>query len=107
MAKDWDAAAIEQELMLEMTGVRTEGGEIIEKSSDELTKEIAKKSAPFAMKRLVHIACYSDNENTALKAADILINRVFGKVTDIPLMTGEEEDALRDMVDAAYSRVDE
>jgi hypothetical protein len=97
----WDAEGMKHALDLEMQGVLTEGGETLEISPQALSNKIAVETLPMAMRRISHIACYSEDEGRALSAATYIVNRVLGKLGDAPMIGAGEKDKLAAMVDAA------
>jgi hypothetical protein len=99
--REWDPTSIQEALDMEMTGVVTEGGEVIYKQPHELAGEIINETLPMAMRRIAHIACYSDNETKALSAAMYICDRALGKATDQPMAATGAKDKLAAMVDAA------
>lgn len=102
---DWDAAAMLEAIDMERRGVLTDGGDILQRSHEEIAREKFTNSVALAVGRIVHIACYSENESRALSAATYIVDRVFGKTTDIPLGSGADEDSLEKMLTSAFGGV--
>lgn len=94
----WDPDAIKQALDLELNPVQGE--------PDKEPRDIGRKkmldNAALVVDSVVWLALYSDNEGTRLNASKYLIDRVYGRMTDVPLPDGETvEDNLTKLIKAA------
>ena len=70
-----------------------------------LARAKAKAAVPVAMDSIIYLATYSENESIRLKSATYLIDRVFGRVTDMPMDASmvDDSDPLTQLVKKAMS----
>lgn len=73
-----------------------------DRNTEDIAKRKMRESVAYAADRLIHLALYSDNESVSLKASTYLMDRVFGRVTDMPI-TGTEEDSLAQFLKGVVS----
>lgn len=102
--REWDPAKIREVLNMELNPVRTESGDIVSKSPEELAVERLKANSAFAAEVLIDTMWNSDNETNRMKAANEVLNRVFGRSGDMPMSTGMDADSgLRALLDGVVS----
>ncbi|MCA1806523.1 MAG: hypothetical protein LC687_01470 [Actinobacteria bacterium] len=113
----WDPIATKRAIDMELefgspSFYRTEGADaeadtstpISRLTSEALARNKARAAAPVAMDAIIHLATYSENEQLRFKAASYLVDRVLGRITDVPMDGSalDESDPLTKLVQAAY-----
>jgi hypothetical protein len=94
--RKWDPRAVEQVLNLEMHPVDGEPA----KKPQAIAKQTLIDNVALVAYGLVYTAIHSENENLRTKAQMYIIDRVFGKVTDIPIDAAADVDKVTKMFES-------
>lgn len=97
MSKDWDPEAVKLALDQDIHLHTGEDGKA--PTYESMAKTKLRENVPLAVSTISHIMLYSDNESLRARCAQYIIDRVIGKVTDVPLVTSGDDDALRQMLE--------
>ena len=112
MTQSWDPAAVRQAIDLELdyntpehfAGAPPGTAEAIKRvGAEALARNKAREAVPVAMDAIIYLATYGDNETLRLKAATYIVDRVLGKITDVPMDANaiDDDDPLTKLVKAA------
>lgn len=84
MARDWNPDEVFQALDTELAVHE-------DRSIEEIAKRKLRDSAAHAADSIIHLAIHSENESLRLKASAYIIDRVMGKITDVPMGTSADD----------------
>jgi len=96
----WDPVRVKQAIDMELNFNTDSGSDA--PTHETLAKSKARNALPVAMDSIIHLAVYSDNETMRFKAATYLVDRVLGRVTDVPMYNEiDDDDPLTKLVKVA------
>lgn len=90
----WNPEKVKQAIDMEM--------HVNGKKPEEVATKKLREALPAAVEALVQVALYSDNETLRCKAAQYIIDRNMGRVTDVP-MGYKGSDPLTNLVEEIVS----
>lgn len=94
--REWDPEAVKQAIDMDLhlgDGAST---------SEQLAIKRIRDNAAFAADSIVYLAMHSENESIRFKAAQYILDRVMGRVTDTPI-TESTEDAYSRLMEGVVS----
>lgn len=102
----WDPQAVKHaiDLQLDYDAPESQSAEAAEAlrrmGSEALARNKAREAAPVAMDAIIHLATYAENESLRFKAASYIVDRVLGRITDVPMDASaiNEDDPLTKLV---------
>lgn len=94
--RDWDPEAVK--LAIDMELEFSEG----QSSAEKLAMRKIRDSSAFAADAIVYLASHSENESIRFKAAQYILDRVMGRITDTPI-TESTEDAYTRLMDGVVN----
>lgn len=88
---EWDPENIVANLELEIEHDNELSG--APNARERLGERSLRHAAPIAVKSLLHLAVYASKEETRLRAAETILNRVYGSAASNSFYEGSGEDA--------------
>lgn len=84
--KQWDPQSVKQAIDMELEfGTVSVDDSTSHITSEGLARNKARAATPVAMDSIIHLATYSENESIRLKAATYIVDRVLGRIGDVPM----------------------
>ena len=98
----WDPLGTKQAVDLELNFDASGEEGPTAATAEALARKKARGAVPVAMDSIIYLATYSENESLRFKAAQYLVDRVLGRISDTPMFnTIDEDDPLTQLVKAA------
>lgn len=96
----WDPDAAAASLSMEST---VHAGE----TPEDLAERLLREGLPSAVMSVTHLAVHSTNERTRLAAAQYVIDRNLGRVTEVPIGIKGAEDPLKKLLGSFVREVED